>query len=50
MSGVWWKNLHEVRSVFVDDGTERESIPERARQVLDVHVGVPGACDAAPLL
>lgn len=41
--------LHQVGSVFVDDGTESKSISEWSWHVPNVHIGVVGACAAAPL-
>lgn len=41
--------IYQVGSVFVDDGTEGQPIPERRGHVVNLHAGVTGACDAAPL-
>ena len=41
---------HEVWSVLVQDGTERQAVSERSGHVGDVHIGVPIALLATPLL
>lgn len=41
--------LHQVRSVFMDDGTKCKPVSERGWHVLYFHTGVIGACDTAPL-
>lgn len=42
--------LHEIRSLFVDEGAESQTVPERGGHVGDGHVSVALTLDPAPLL
>lgn len=46
----WFLYLHEIGSVFVDEGAESQSVSERRGHVGDVHIPVALTPEPAPLL